>query len=131
MDLRLSNWFRHAFAVDPPGPAAPNDLQRDTIEKLCREIVRRQLTVPALLVLETSRPLNGFSAQMLHFLQPIATAVVGSAEYEQFARFLEQRGSVDYFIERIESLEAERGTRRTSPGAAAPEHAGAGAPGRT
>ena len=105
---RLSNWLQHAFAVDPPGPAVPNDVQRRTIEKFCGEVVRRQLTVPALLMLEMSRPLNTFSAQVLHFVQPIVTAVVSTTEYQQFALFLEQRGSIEYFIQRIEALEADR-----------------------
>ena len=105
---RLTTWLKHAFAVDPPGPAIPNDVQRRTIEKLCGEVVRRQLTVPALLMLEMSRPLNSVSAQVLHFFQPIATAVVSSNDYHELASFLEQRGSIDYFILRIETLDADR-----------------------
>jgi hypothetical protein len=33
-------WLKHAFAVDPPGPAEPTPLQRAAAETICREIVR-------------------------------------------------------------------------------------------
>ena len=43
------NWLKHAFAVDPPGPAEPTDAQRVPVDKICREIVPRHMTTPALL----------------------------------------------------------------------------------
>jgi hypothetical protein len=120
---RIANWLKHAFAVDPPGPAVPNDVQRRIIERLCGEVVRRQLTVPALLMLEMSRPLNSFSAQALHFFQPIATAVVSTTDYHQFALFLEQRGSIEYVIQRIEALDADCRAANTIAAARSPRSA--------
>ena len=58
-------WWKHAFAVEPPGVAEPNDVQRGVVEKLCLEVTRRGMTTPALLMLEMSRPLNYVSAQFL------------------------------------------------------------------
>ena len=100
-------WFRHAFAVDPPGPAQPTDAQAQLIDRLCREIVRRHLVAPAIMALEMGRPLNHLSAQVLHFFQPFVTVLGGAAAYDRFASFLERRGSIDYIIARIESIEAE------------------------
>ena len=99
------NWLAHAFAVDPPGPAQPDEAQRVLIDRVCHEVVRRRLSAPALLALEMSRPLNYLSAQTLQFFQPFLTVLVDAAGYEQFARFLERRGSIDYLIERIEGIE--------------------------
>ena len=127
-------WFDHAFAVDPPGPAEPNDAQRLLVEHMCVEVVRRHLVTPALLLLEMSRPLNYVSAQLLHFFQPIAAILTDTNGYQQFTQFLEQRGSIEYICRRLEALEAaatakERGvsTASTTDGAArkSPErHAG-------
>ena len=100
-------WLKHAFAVDPPGPAQPNEMQAVIVERVCREIVRRRLVAPAVLALEMGRPLNHLSAQALHFFQPFVTALGGAAAYEQFAAFLERRGSLDYISARIESIQAE------------------------
>jgi hypothetical protein len=99
--------WRHVFALDPPGPAKPTDRQHQVVERLCREVVRRRLTTPALLLLEMSRPMNYVSAQFLHFLQPIIGTLTNVAEYDAFTVFLEQRGSVDYLVKRLEVIEAD------------------------
>ena len=99
-------WLHHAFAVDPPGAARPDEEQRPVVDALCAEIVRRRLTSPALMALEMSRPLNYVSAQLLHFFQPFFAAVADTTAYDQFTRFLQQRGSVDYLVERLEAVEA-------------------------
>jgi len=101
------SWLRNAFAVDRPGPAEPTAVQRRVVERVCVEIVKRRLTTPALIFLETSRPLNYLGAQALHFLRPIATVILDGEGYGCFTEFLEQRGSVDYFCNRIQELEIE------------------------
>lgn len=99
-------WLKHAFAIDPPGPAQPTDEQRAVIEKLCAEVVRRGLAAPALVALEMSRPLNFISSQALHFLAPIVSVFTDADAHKHLAEFLERRGSVDYLCGRIEELEA-------------------------
>jgi hypothetical protein len=104
-------WLKHAFAVDPPGPAEPNEAQARIVDRVCREVVRRRLTTPAMMALEMGRPLNHLSAQALTFFQPFVSMVGDATSYEQFTAFLEQRGSVDYISARIEALEAEQASR--------------------
>jgi len=105
-------WLKHAFAVDPPGPAEPNEIQRTVVDRLCKEVVRRRMVTPATLILEMGRPLNYVSAQFLHFWQPIVSAVINAAEYEQFSLFLEQRGSIDYISGRLTAMELEHDRHR-------------------
>ena len=81
-------------------------MQRNVIDKVSREIVRRQLASPALMLLEMSRPLNYVSAQFLHFIQPFASMISDAKSYQQLTEFLEQRGSIDYICKRIEAMEA-------------------------
>ena len=113
--LSWMDWFKHAFATDRPGPAQPTDSQRHVVETVCREVVRRRLTAPALLALEMSRPLNYVTAQLLHFFQPFLVVLTDTAAYDQFTAFLEQRGSVDYLAERIDAIEGEHAPARTPP----------------
>ena len=108
-------WLKHAFAVEAPGRVEPSETQRAIIEKLCREVVRRRMVTPALLMLEMSRPLNYVSAQLLHFFQPVLSFLANAAEYQAFAEFLEQRGSVDYIVTRIETLNQEASTSSHAP----------------
>jgi hypothetical protein len=103
-------WLKHAFAVEAAGRAEPSETQRILIEKLCREVVRRRMTTPALLMLEMGRPLNYVSAQLLHFFQPMLTILANAGEYQAFTEFLEQRGSIDYIVTRLESLNQEAST---------------------
>jgi hypothetical protein len=100
-------WLKHAFAVDAEGPAEPTAEQRDAVERVCREIVRRHLTMPALAFLEMSRPLNYLGAQALHFFAPFVSVLTDSQGHRHFAAFLEQRGSVEFLCRRLEDLEAK------------------------
>lgn len=100
-------WLRHAFAVEPAGSVEVSEADRELIDRIVRAIVRRRLTTPALLVLEMHRPFNYLSAQMLHVFEPAVSAVTDTAEYNRFAHFLAQRGSIDYLVARIEALAEE------------------------
>jgi hypothetical protein len=99
------NWFRHAFALDPPGPAEPTEAERPIVDRVCLEIVRRHLTTPTLIFLEMSRPLNSLAANAIHFFSPILSVLVTGEEHRRFAEFLERRGSIDHLCRRIEELE--------------------------
>jgi hypothetical protein len=101
----VADWLKHAFAVEKPGPAEPTDEQRETVDRLCTEIVRRQMTTPALMFLEMSRPLNFVGSQALHFFAPFISAVSDAPGHRHLAAFLEKRGSIDYICRRIEELE--------------------------
>jgi hypothetical protein len=104
-------WLKHAFAVDPPGEAQPNELQSQVIDALCRRITRMHLTTPALLLLESSRPLNFLGSQALHFFMPFVSAIADASGVRAFAAFLEQRGSIDYLCHRLEAFEDESASK--------------------
>jgi len=103
-------WLKHAFAVDPDGPAEPTPLQQPSVDWVCIQIAKRRLTTPGLLFLEMCRPLNYIGAQSLHFLRPSIWAIVSRqsyANYVQFTKFLEHRGSIEYLAQRVEFFEGE------------------------
>ena len=94
--------LRNAFAVDKPGAAEPNERQREICDRVCRAVVRRGMTLPALMALEMGRPLNFVASQAIHFFKPIVSVVLDGPTLEEFATFLEQRGSVEYLCQRLE-----------------------------
>lgn len=98
---RLASALRHAFAVEPPGPAEPTPDERAALEPLISEIRRRGLAAPAVLFLESCAPLNTVGAQALHFMQPFATAVLDPVRYATLSRYLERRGSVEWVVEEL------------------------------
>ncbi len=108
-------WLKHAFAVDPPGPSEPTPEQRHAVDAVCRQIVKRHLTTPALVFLEMSRPLNYLGSQALHFFAPVLSVLSKTGGHRHFAAFLEQRGSIEYLCRRIEELEAEATRHEAAP----------------
>ena len=98
--------IRHAFAIEDAADFEPTPREAAAAEKVCREVVRRRMTVPAVMLLEMSRPLNYLGAQALHFFQPFGTVLIEPGAWETFANFLERRGSVEYLARLIEDAEA-------------------------
>lgn len=107
----IKDWLKHAFAVDRPGPASPNDAERTVVDRVLTEVVRRRLAIPALMFLEMSRSMNYLGAQVLHYFAPFVTVLVDTQSYDVFANFLERRGSVDYMCQRLEELGEKAGEK--------------------
>ena len=99
--------FKHAFAIHSVTDKEPNDDQKDVIDKVCREITRRHLSTPALIFLESFRPLNYIGSQVMHFFHPFISAITKASDYRLFSQFLESRSSIDYLYNRIEYFENE------------------------
>jgi hypothetical protein len=113
--VNLSQKLRHAFAVDPPGPAEPTEDQQVPVDWVCRQVAKRRLSTAGLVALELSRPLNFVASQAMIVVSPVIWAFARQLTYEQynhFAAFLERRGSIDYLTARIEHFEAELAAER-------------------
>ena len=104
---RLADQMKHAFKVEEPGPAEPTETQQPIIDKLCHEVARRRLTTPALMALQMSKPLNFLGSQAMHFFHPIVSALFDTKGYNEFAKYLERRGSIEYLCDRIEHFEKQ------------------------
>jgi hypothetical protein len=102
----MPGWLKHALAVDA-GPIDPTPEQAEMVDRLAREVVRRGMTVPAITFLEMTQPLNFVAAQTLHFFQPLLSAVFDVRKQQQFAEFLEHRGSIDFICRAIERSAAD------------------------
>lgn len=106
----LREKLRHAFAVDPPGPAEPTAEEKEVVDRFCQWVARRHLTTPGLVGLEMSRPLNWIAGQVMHFFSPGVWAVTPEQVHEKYkllAGFLERRGSFEYIAHRLEHFEQE------------------------
>lgn len=105
-------WLKHAFAIETESSIAPTQAQQEMIDRLCRQIVARGLTTPALVFLESVRPLNYVSSQTLQFFAPILSAVADRRACDELASFLEHRGSVEFLCKTIERFESEARTAK-------------------
>jgi hypothetical protein len=100
-------WLKHAFYVEDESSIEPNETQKNALDKLCRGIIRRGLTTPAIIGVEMGRPLNFVGSQTMHFFTPLIAAFVPTEHWTAVAEFLEHRGSIDWIRNRIEELENE------------------------
>ncbi|MBT5365950.1 MAG: hypothetical protein HOI88_00325 [Phycisphaerae bacterium] len=108
-------WFKKAFHVDSDESIEPNEKQKNALDMLCRGIIRRGLTTPAIIGVEMGRPLNFLGSQTMHFFTPLISAFVPTESWSAVAEFLEHRGSVDWIRNRIEELENEMDTTKEKP----------------
>ena len=83
----------------------PDEEQQALLEKVARQIVKRRLTVPAILFLETCKPLNFLGSQILIALNPFVQSIFNTAEYQKFALIIEKDANVELLIRLIEDLD--------------------------
>jgi hypothetical protein len=102
---------RHAFGVEAPGPVPPDPEDRERIEELLGRIVSRDMVTPAVLLLESWRPLNGVTAQAMHALAPFVGLLGDASTWDRLARYMQRRGSIPWMLDRLEAMQAERGDR--------------------
>ncbi len=95
----------HAFAVEKPGPAKPTPAESEVVDRVLREVVRRHMTTPAAIFLESVRPMTYLGSQAMHFFGPFMSVLVEPHAYRAFSDFLEKRGAVDYLVARMEELQ--------------------------
>ena len=99
---RARTWLTHAFAVESGSPQlTPED--DALLDRLADAVVRRRMETPALMFLEATRPVSFLASQWLHFLEPFATSVFNAGQYRRLARLLEQRGTPEELMQRIET----------------------------
>ena len=111
---RLADRFKHAFAFEKIEDFDPSDADRELVDLVCREVVKRGMATPATLFLESTRPLNYIGSQTMVFFEPVMRAVLRNpGAWDRFSKILEHRGSIEYLCRRIEALEDERAQKRS------------------
>ena len=78
------------------------------LERLSKFIVERRMAPPALLFLESVKPLNFVGSQAMFFFEPIVKIFVGGEGYTRFATLMERRENLELFLRCIEATEASR-----------------------
>ena len=86
------------------------------VDKLARAVVARGLVAPAILFLESVRPMNFVASQAMVFFAPMVGLLFRRDEYDALARLLERRSSIEQILSRIESIDAERRDQTPKPG---------------
>jgi len=76
------------------------------LEKLAKKVVDKGMTVPAIVFLESVKPLNFIGSQTMVFFEPIVQTVFNFKDYDNLRAALEKRESIEILILRIEEYDA-------------------------
>ncbi len=93
------------------------------LERLATRIAELRLELPAILTLETSKPLSLLAGQTMVFLEPVVQSIFSIPDYRRFALLIERRDAVETLIRSIERRADEahaarrRGKSQAKPGA--------------
>ena len=79
----------------------------ELIEKLSKFIAERRMAAPAIMTIESLRPLARIGSQLMHFLAPFAEIIFNPKEYQEFAALLENEEYVRLLIKRIDEIDVD------------------------
>jgi hypothetical protein len=95
-----------SYDLPPDGEALSAD-EQEILYKISEFIVRRGFTVPAILTLESVKPLNYIGSQAMVFLEPFVHALFKDiSKYNTLRRMMEKRDNVERLLQKIEELDA-------------------------
>ena len=101
-------WLKNAFAVDVDGePLSEED--QVILTKIASFIVRRGMSTPALLLLESVKPLNFVGSQAMLFFEPILKSLFHADNYERVRLILERREGIELLLTKVEEIESGQG----------------------
>jgi hypothetical protein len=80
---------------------------REAMDRFAQRIVDWRMTAPAILFLESAKPLSFLGNQALIFFQPIVQSIFNFKTYDEITEILEDRENLEYLLSKIESLEAD------------------------
>lgn len=98
------------------GPVSPEEISEERkdeiINKLADGIVKRRLSAPIIMFLESVKPMNYLGSQLMIFFEPIVLAIFNVTQYREIAVILEERGSIERILIAIERIDDEDKTKR-------------------
>jgi len=99
----LSGWAMKDRAAERPLPE-----HKEVMDRFARKIIDWRMTAPAILFLESAKPLSFLGNQALVFFQPMVQAIFNFKTYDEVVEILEDRDNLEYLLSQLEKLEAER-----------------------
>lgn len=81
--------------------------QEEILTKIAQKVVHWKMAVPAILFLESMKPLNYIGSQMMVFFEPFVQALFSWKDYDELRRMMEERETVEKLLQKIEQIDAE------------------------
>ena len=101
-----------------PAELSPED--RALLERVAARVVELRLEVPAVLTLESTRPLSLLASQTMIFFEPFVQAMFRLPDYQRFSRLVERRDALETLTTLIEQRAEEARSTGKPRGAGEP-----------
>jgi hypothetical protein len=88
------------MASDPPPLSAEDEA---LLDRLAARVVELHMEIPAILALETSKPMTVVASQALIFFEPMIQSLFRFTDYRRFTALIERRDVMESIIRRIET----------------------------
>jgi len=82
------------------------------LERLADRVVELRMEIPALLTLETARPLSLLAGQTMVFFEPVVQALFRAPDYRLYASLIERREALEVLARMIETRADDAHARR-------------------
>jgi len=93
-------------------PGEPERAEREALmDRFAAAVVERRMAAPAILFLESVKPVSFLGNQALVFFQPIVQSLFEVRSYDKIVAILEDRQNLEYILKKIEELEGEQQTK--------------------
>jgi hypothetical protein len=92
---------------DKPGEAERAEREA-LMDRFAAAVVERRMAAPAILFLESVKPVSFLGNQALVFFQPIVQSLFEVRSYDKIVAILEDRQNLEYILKKIEELEGEQ-----------------------
>ncbi|MBI3872922.1 MAG: hypothetical protein HY304_07605 [candidate division Zixibacteria bacterium] len=102
--MGFKRWFDSRESVEAAPPLTEEEAA--LLAKLAAKVIQWKMTVPAILFLESVKPLNYLGAQAMVFFEPFATTIFNGREYDTFRVMIERRENVERLLQKIEELDS-------------------------
>jgi protein transport protein SEC61 subunit gamma-like protein len=92
--------LKHAFTIPEDKPLSQQE-QR-WLELIAERVVKRRLAAPAILLLQSAKPMNFVASQLLVFFKPVISVVFPPGKCDEVAELISRRQSAEALLRMIE-----------------------------
>lgn len=76
------------------------------LEKVAQKVIQWHMSVPAIMFLESVKPLNFIGAQAMVFFEPLVQSIFSIKDYDTLRVALERRENIENLLQKIEAHDA-------------------------
>lgn len=78
--------------------------EKEFLDKIAKFVIEKNMDMPAIMFLESMRPISFISQQAMVFFEPFVQFIYQGNKYELLKNALEEREGIEYLVNKIEEI---------------------------